>query len=119
MIPKQMKMVTIPLHVSAMLYAVVMVGAWLLISMVAQEEEFSRMEATAIQAIVALLCISLIVFIEVVVEALKKGTKWSWIAALVLTVLYIPSAFLPLGVFMLVGLLKPEVQDHCGVQVSL
>ena len=50
------------------------------------------------------------VFIEIVISGLKKKKKWTWIAAIVLCAMYIPSAFIILGVVGIIPLFKDEVR---------
>ena len=50
------------------------------------------------------------VFIEVVIAGLKKHKSWTWMAALILCIMYIPSAFVVLGVIGIIPLFKEEVK---------
>lgn len=50
------------------------------------------------------------VFIEIVIAGLKKKKKWTWMAALILCIMYIPSAFVILGVIGIIPLFKDEVK---------
>ena len=50
------------------------------------------------------------VFIEIVIAGLKKKKKWTWMAALILCIMYIPSAFVILGVIGIIPLFKEEVR---------
>ena len=62
-----------------------------------------------------ILILGMIVFIEVVIASLKKQKKWSWFAALVICGIYIPSAFIILGIIGILPLLKEEVKNDFGI----
>lgn len=47
-----------------------------------------------------------------------RPAKWVYYTCFVVTVLYLPSAFLLLGIPMLIFLLKRDVQDHYGVRLG-
>ena len=49
--------------------------------------------------------LSMIVFIEIVINGLKKRKKWTWFASLILCGIYIPSAFIILGIVGLIPLI--------------
>ncbi len=49
----------------------------------------------------------------VAARGLDKETRWGWILSLVIAGLYAPSACLPIGGFMLVGLLNDDVRKRC------
>jgi hypothetical protein len=66
----------------------------------------------------AIFGIGLVVFIELVIRNLKQQKFWAWVAALCLSGLYVPSAFLPLGIMGLIGLLDPETRAAFGVGPS-
>lgn len=55
----------------------------------------------------AALCIALAAFVEAIAAGLRRGRRWALRAATVMFVLYLPSAFLPLGVLGLAGVLSP------------
>lgn len=76
------------------------------------KEEFFIIAATGVLTI--LLCVALVVFIEVTIHFLKKGAYWAWICGICTAGLYLPSLFLLLGVFMLIGLLDEGVKEHCA-----
>jgi hypothetical protein len=63
----------------------------------------------------AIFGIGIVVFIEVVIRNLKQQKFWAWVVALCLSGLYVPSAFLPLGIMGLIGLLDPETRAAFGV----
>ena len=41
------------------------------------------------------------------------GKNWAWIVGLCVAGIYISSAFLPLGIIALVGLIAPESKAYC------
>ena len=54
----------------------------------------------------AVFIIPFVVFLEFVIAHLKQGKFWAWVAGIAIGGLYTPSLFLPLGVFILAGLLS-------------
>jgi len=65
-----------------------------------------------------LLTVGFAVFVEIVVQSLKRRKFWAWVAGLCLSGLYIPSLFLPLGVMGLIGLLDPAARAAFGIGSS-
>jgi hypothetical protein len=47
----------------------------------------------------------------VAARGLKNGERWAWILSLVLAAMYASSACLPLGIVLLVGLLRSDVRQ--------
>ena len=115
MIPKTLKLATIPLRISSILYLLVAVLGFVFLFAGGDD---CPPELAVIMGITwlftAAMSIGMIVFIEIVIKALKNGKYWAWIAGLCLAGLYISSAFLLLGVFMLIGLLKDDTKKHCS-----
>lgn len=116
--PAKMKFVTIPLHISAAVYALLGLICPLIFALVLV---FGRGVGAAevlllliFGGLAVVMAMALAVFIEIVVAALKQGKYWSWIAAICLAGLYIPSGFCILGIFMLIGLLDAEVSAFCA-----
>lgn len=58
---------------------------------------------------IAVVCLAMGVFEEIVIRDLKRSKTWAWIAALIISILNIPSIYLILGILGLVGLLDKEV----------
>ncbi len=56
--------------------------------------------------IMAVFTLPFVVFLEFVIAHLKQNRFWAWVAGVAVGGLYAPSLFLPLGVFILVGLLS-------------
>lgn len=112
--PKNIKYITVPLHISSVTYAFIALVCLLgLIFFPMDEfgEDKSVFQITAVMMV--FFGCAFAVFIELVASALKKGKYWAWIASICLAGLYLPSAFLPLGIFMLIGLLKEDTKEHC------
>ena len=63
--------------------------------------------------------LGIIVFIEIVIASLKKRKKWSWFAALIICAIYIPSAFIILGIIGIRPLLKEEVRSDFGIGLKI
>lgn len=116
--PEKMKWVTIPLHLSAVAYIVVALFsglAFLAFPVMLESSPQSEVVIMIVTMILmVLLSVGMILFIELVVSHLKKGKFWAWIAAICLAGLYIPSAYFPLGIFMIIGLVDEEVKQFCG-----
>lgn len=51
------------------------------------------------------------IFIEFIIRDLKKRKLWAWMAGIILLSIYLPSAFLPLGVIGLRGLFSKETRE--------
>lgn len=47
----------------------------------------------------------------VAARGLKQGARWAWILSLVLAAMYVSSACLPIGIVLLVGLLRTDVRQ--------
>ena len=106
---------TIALHVSTVLYVVVA----LLLALIPFAWDPDTTPEYGLRAGVlwglALFTLALAVFVEVVVSGLKRRRRWALIAATVLFVLYLPSAFLPLGIAGLIGTLSPGTRARFPV----
>lgn len=101
-------------HISAAIYvllALAAVGGLVFISTL-NLNAFDQLLIQAMIGCFALFCIAIAVFVEIVVSALKRNRFWAWVAGLVISGLYVPSLFLPLGVMGLVGLLDENVRTR-------
>ncbi len=56
--------------------------------------------------IIAIFTLPFVIFLEIVIVHLKNNRFWAWVAGVAIGGLYTPSLFLPLGVFILIGLLS-------------
>jgi hypothetical protein len=114
-IPNKLKWITIPMHLSAVAYLFVMVLFISLFSYGMHDAHLDEDFLFIFNLIIVLVCLSLIVLIEIIIVYLKKGKKWAWIAAICFCFLYIPSIYLPFGIFMIIGLIDRDVREFCGV----
>ena len=100
------------LHIAALLY--VLIGAYLFFL------HTPTNDSKIVDGIIFIFIINLIVLLviaalnEVVARAIKKRKFWGWIFGIILFGLYIPSPFLPLGVFGLWALLTPNSRKAFG-----
>jgi hypothetical protein len=117
--PSKMKYVTLSIHISVVLYAFLLLAASLAMFFVPFDKlgEDGYILKVAILATI-ITCGPLIAFLEIVVNSLKKGRYWSWIAAVIVTGFYIPSGYIMLGIFMLIGLMDEDVRDFCKKKTS-
>lgn len=63
----------------------------------------------------AAILVPFIVFLEILIAALRQRRFWAWIAGLIVATLYAPSLFLPLGIMIFIGLLSNESRSEFGV----
>ena len=114
MIPKSMKMVTIPIHISAVLYSLIALGSLAILFIpMPGEDDIDLFVLRITWGIMCIVSVALVIFLEIVVMALKKGHFWAWIAGICIAGLYIPSGFMILGIIMLIGLLREEITEFC------
>jgi len=66
----------------------------------------------AFLALVAVFTLPFVIFLEVVIAHLKKRKFWAWVAGIAVGGMYAPSLFLPLGVFILIGLLSEKSREE-------
>jgi hypothetical protein len=117
-IPSKLKYVTIPLRISSVLYLIIglLYGGALLFAPSTfwdmPKEESIIIAVTG--GVTIVLCIAFAIFMEVTIRFLKKGAFWAWVAGICIAGLYLPSLFLLLGVFMLIGALNDEVKEFCA-----
>ena len=99
--PSKLRFTIVSLHISAALYF--LISALLVFALFSAEA--SQMW---IPGIFALLCTGLGVGIEFVISNLKKGKFWSWVVALIICGIYLPSLFFILGLLGFWGSLNKE-----------
>ena len=109
--PPAMGLITIPLYISALLYFLIGLGViiWVLDFNIGAEHDLGPV-MFGIAVFSALLSFGLGGFIVFFTRKLRRRKKWAWITAIAFGGLYTPSAFIFLGVPILIGALKPEVQ---------
>lgn len=65
--------------------------------------------ATLMSWFVAFWGIAPALFIEFVIQGLKRNQYWAWVSGLIMCGIYVPSGFIVLGILGLVGLLNQDV----------
>lgn len=65
-----------------------------------------------------LFCFGLAVGVEVLMAGLRKRRFWAWIVGIIVSGVYVPSVFLPLGALGLWGLLAAGSRKAFGVGAS-
>lgn len=115
MTPNSLKIATIPIHISAVIYALLGIGSLVLLFFpIPAEDDIELMIIRITLIVMFVVCAALVVFLEIVVQSLKAGRYWAWIAGICVAGLYIPSIFIPLGIPILLGLLKEDVKQYCA-----
>ena len=109
--PPPLGLMTIPLYISAGLYLIIGLGAtiWGLFAYNAVDQKVAGV-VLGFAIFSALLSFCLAGFIIFFTGKLRQRKKWAWITAIAFGGLYTPSAFIFLGIPILIGALKPEVQ---------
>ena len=92
----KLKKTTICLHISAIIYFLL---ATIIIGVTPTGLIF-----------LAVFCIAMGVFVEIVINRLKQRKYWAWIAAIIICATYVPSIFIALGIIGLVGLFDESVR---------
>ncbi|OGA17481.1 MAG: hypothetical protein A3G25_21090 [Betaproteobacteria bacterium RIFCSPLOWO2_12_FULL_63_13] len=116
--PDRTRWATFALHASAVLY--VPFGLLLAVRPFAWDpavEPEYALRAGLIWGLAAL-CVALAGFVEVIAAGLRHGRRWALHAATTMFVLYLPSAFLPLGAIGLVGVLSQGTRARFPVPRS-
>ena len=97
---KEVKKAIIVLHISAILYFVI--GLFMVFIL-------DDLTITA-KFVVLLLVGGMGIFVEIIINGLKRKKFWAWVAGTIVCSLYIPSAFIVFGIIGLVGLLNKKVR---------
>ena len=113
----RIKMATVCLHISAVLYVLISIGSIAFILFFPMEEVEEKVLFFVMFIFMAVFCLVLAAGIEVVVWAIKRRKFWSWVTGLVIFGLYIPSLFLPLGALGLWGLLDSGSRKEFGIGI--
>lgn len=108
--PPPLGLVTIPLYISAVFYFLIGLAAIAFLVFVGGNGEAVPVILFAVWGLSALFCFALAGFIVFFTGKLRRRKKWAWITAIAFGALYTPSAFIFLGVPILIGALNPEVQ---------
>jgi hypothetical protein len=101
------------LRISVIIYYLIMAGCLVLALLPSGSAEKSD---SFIAWFLFIFLIPFVVFLEILINFLRKRRFWAWIAGLVVGALYAPSLFLPLGVMILVGLLSEGSRKEFGLQ---
>jgi len=110
--PPPMGLMTIPLYISALIYFLIGLAVIALLAFVGFDTgQGGGAFLSTIWIFTAGLCFALAGFIVFFTGKLRKRKKWAWITAIAFGGLYTPSAFIFLGIPILIGALKPEVQS--------
>lgn len=109
---KKIKMVTIPFRISSVLYFLMGFGMLILAAAGFSEKTEDAFLAGSLLVFMALFCIAIGVFVEIVIYNFKKKKYWAWISALIISALYIPSLFIVLGIIPLIAILDKETKDE-------
>ncbi|MFH1367587.1 MAG: hypothetical protein ABII64_00535 [Elusimicrobiota bacterium] len=111
---KKLKYAIISLRISTIIY--ILIGLAFTIFLIAGDKETVNAKWFVIATII--LGIVLVVFVEIVIKYIKKRRFWAWVAGLCIGGIYLPSLFLPLGIFILLGLLDVNTRREFGIGVS-
>src|SRR5690242_17836084 len=98
-------------HISAVLYVLFGVFLLLLPRLVDTSESYS----SGLAVFLLLFCLALAVGVEFLAAGLRRRRFWAWIAGIVVSGIYVPSLFLPLGALGLWGLLATGSRKAFGV----
>jgi hypothetical protein len=101
------------LHISAVAY--VLFGIFLLL--LPRLVETSESYGSGFAVFFLLFCLALAAGIEILVIGLKRRRFWAWIIGIIVSGMYVPSLFLPLGTLGLWGLLAAGSRKSFGFGV--
>jgi thiol:disulfide interchange protein len=69
-----------------------------------------QVDSTA-KTILLIATFGMVFWCEITAWGLKKTKKWSWVSAVILFALFIPSAFFLLGIFGMINMMNNDVRD--------
>ena len=102
----------VPLYISAALYALAGLGvAVFMLFIVAAAQEPEAWFIVILLSIPAVLSFVFAGFVFFFTSQLSKRKKWAWITAIIFAVMYTSSAFIILGIPILIGALRRETVD--------
>lgn len=107
----QTRLATLAIRISLVIYYLILAGCILMAVMFRGDPEVPAV----LLWMPAGVLLPFIVFLECLLRALRKRKFWAWVAGLIVGALYAPSLFLPMGVMILVGLLKRESMLEFGL----
>lgn len=111
--PATLNKTIICFRISAVIYFLMGLGAWAVLPLVLVYKLSMGLGELIIIMGIGGFSILLGVGVEVVIWHLKRGKNWAWVAGICLAGIYIPSAFLPLGILALLGLLDAPSKAYC------
>src|SRR5438874_3351515 len=107
----QTSLTIICLHISAAVYVLIGVFLLLLPRMMEPGEGYGA----GLAFFLLLFSLGVAVGVELLVVGLRKRKFWAWIVGIIVTGIYVPSLFLPLGALGLWGLLAAGSRSAFGV----
>jgi len=113
----RIKLATICLHISVVLYLLIAIGAVVFCVFFPADDVEEAVVLYVAFIAMAVLCLLLAAGIEIVVGGLKGRKFWAWVVGLIIFGLYLPSLFFPLGALGLWGLLDSGSRRAFGVGV--
>ncbi len=108
--PPPLGLMMVPLYISAVLYGLLGIGLLALPAIISASGEAPAVIFFPF-LIGTFLCLALAAFICYFTAQLPKRKKWAWITAIIFGAMYAPSAFVVLGILILVGAFRPEVMS--------
>jgi hypothetical protein len=115
--PNRLKLATISLHIGAVIYALLGIGALALLPFLLSQttDPTDRWVTVAMLLFLVVFSLGLAAASEAIVWGLGRRRTWAWVAGLCVFGLYVPSLFLPLGALGLWGLLDPGSRALFGM----
>ncbi len=121
LLKSKLRLVTIPLHISTVIYAILGIGVlifWIFAGLSGDtiySDPAEKIFMNIYGFFMVTLCALMVVVIELAAWALKEGKFWGWVLSIAIAGLYAPSGFILFGVAMFFGLLADPVKVHCSV----
>ena len=97
------------LRISTVLYYLIIIACLAAAFFLPPDPEFF---SSAFLILLAIFTLPFVIFLELLIAHLKRRKFWAWVAGIVVGGLYAPSLFLPLGVFILIGLLSEKSREE-------
>ena len=108
---KSLKPTIICLRISSIIYFIIAVLSILIGFYIIEEDLFLKFTFILLFLISLALCI----FIEIVINGLKKRKKWTWFASIILCGIFIPSAFIILGIIGIIPLFDSDLRKEFNI----
>lgn len=118
-----LKMMTIPLKISAVLYCLVagicfLFGIIMFMQDVPKREEFAAVFGGSMMFMGVVFSIAFGIFIMVFTKKLEERKRWAWICSIIFGAMYIPSIFFFLGLPIIIKAFDPIVMKWFNEPVS-